>query len=94
MNVASNTGPLIALAKIDRLLVLERLFEKVLIPAVVPHKLLAKSGDEADRLDQALAAFVQVAQITDRKPEVIAATQGLDVGEHARSHWLIKPVFR
>ena len=81
MNVASNTGPLIALAKINRLLVLERLFDKVLIPAVVHRELLAKSGDEADRLDQALAAFVRVAQITDRKPEVIAATQGLDVGE-------------
>ena len=44
MNVASNTGPLIALAKIDRLLVLERLFDKVLIPAVVHRELLAKSG--------------------------------------------------
>ena len=81
MNVASNTGPLIALAKIDRMVILERLFDKVLIPAVVHRELLAKSGDEADRLDQALAAFVQVAQITDRKPAVIAATQGLDVGE-------------
>jgi uncharacterized protein len=81
MNVASNTGPLIALAKIDRMVILERLFDKVLIPAVVHRELLAKSGDEADRLDQALAAFVQVAQIIDRKPEVIAATQGLDVGE-------------
>ena len=28
MNVVSNTGPLIALAKIDRLLVLERLLKK------------------------------------------------------------------
>lgn len=32
MSVVSNTGPLIALAKIDRLALLQRLFGEVFIP--------------------------------------------------------------
>ena len=60
MSVVSNTGPLIALAKIDRLALLQQLFGEVFIPPVVHRELLGKAGAEANRLDQALATFVHV----------------------------------
>ena len=44
MIVVSDTGPLIALAKIEKLSLLERLFEQVLIPPAVYRELLAKTG--------------------------------------------------
>jgi predicted nucleic acid-binding protein len=83
MSVVSNTGPLIALAKIDRLALLQQLFGEVFIPPVVHRELLGKAGAEANRLDQALATFVHVhvAPIARREPEVAAATQTLDTGE-------------
>ncbi len=55
-------GPLIALATIDRLELLEHLFGQVHIPPAVHRELLAKAGPEAVRLDNALATFVHVAQ--------------------------------
>ena len=51
MNIVSNTGPLIALAKADQLRLLESLFSQVHIPPAVHRELLAKSGVEAERLD-------------------------------------------
>lgn len=83
MSVVSNTGPLIALAKIDRLALLQQLFGEVFIPPVVHRELLGKAGAEANRLDQALAAFVHVhtAPLAERELEVVAATQILDAGE-------------
>jgi uncharacterized protein len=83
MSVVSNTGPLIGLAKIDRLALLQQLFGEVFIPPVVHRELLGKAGAEADRLDQALAMFVHahLAPIAGREPEVAAATQTLDAGE-------------
>ena len=65
MSIVSNTGPLIALAKVNRLSLLEHLFGEVFVPAVVYRELLGKSGMEADRLDEALATFIHVAQVAD-----------------------------
>ena len=47
--VVSNTGPLIALAKADRLTVLEAMYGVVQIPPAVHRELLAKTGPEAQR---------------------------------------------
>ncbi len=58
--LASNTGPLIALAKVNALSVLKALATEVLIPPAVHRELLAKSGPEAPGLDAALADFVRV----------------------------------
>lgn len=81
MDIVSNTGPLIALAKIDQLGLLEKLFGKIFIPTTVQRELLAKVGPEAARLDQALATFVTVKAPDEAKPEVQAATRYLDEGE-------------
>lgn len=81
MSVVSNTGPLIALAKTDRLALLRQLFGEVLIPVVVQRELLGKSGTEAGRLDTALSDFVHVADLDHYAPEIMVATLGLDAGE-------------
>ena len=62
MTVVSDTGPLIALAKVDRLSLLEDLFGQIHIPPIVHRELLAKSGPEAARLDDAFTHVIQVAQ--------------------------------
>ena len=81
MTVVSDTGPLIALAKVDRLSLLEQLFEHVFIPPIVHRELLAKSGPESARLDNALSGFVEVTQVSSLAPEVESATRRLDPGE-------------
>jgi predicted nucleic acid-binding protein len=81
MTVVSDTGPLIALAKIDRLAVLEQVFGEVSIPTAVHRELLAKTGPESARLDDALLKFIRVTGIPSLAPEVRIATMRLDVGE-------------
>ncbi|MEJ5310765.1 MAG: DUF3368 domain-containing protein [Anaerolineae bacterium] len=79
--VVSDTGPLIALAKVDQLRLLDALFDKVLIPPAVYRELLAKSGTEADCLDRALQDFIELAPPLQIPPEVTIATLNLDRGE-------------
>ena len=81
MTIVSNTGQLIALAKANQLALLKTLYGEVLIPPGVYREVLAKTGIEADRLDQALATFVKVAERPAVPPEVESATRSLDPGE-------------
>jgi predicted nucleic acid-binding protein len=81
MTVVSDTGPLIALAKIDQLALLEQLFGQVVIPPAVHRELLAKSGPESVHLDDALLRFIEVAHIPPLAPEVKIATMHLGPGE-------------
>jgi predicted nucleic acid-binding protein len=81
MTVVSDTGPLIALATVEQLHLLERLWGVVKIPAAVHRELLAKIGPEAARLDEALATFIEVTPVAELAPEVQAATEGLGIGE-------------
>lgn len=52
--VISDAGPLIALAKIDHLFLLEQLFGCVLLPAAVQQECLAKEGMDGERIQQAI----------------------------------------
>jgi len=81
MNIVSNTGPLIALAKVDRLGLLAALFGTVHIPPAVHRELLGKAGAEASRLDQALAAWLMVADRPEPSAETDTALQSIDAGE-------------
>jgi len=81
MTVVCDTGPLIALAKVDQLQLLEQLFGDVEIPQAVHRELLAKSGPESARLDRALASFVQVKTLPDFAVAVKSATLRLAPGE-------------
>ena len=81
MTVVTNTGPLIALAKINQLGLLQRVFTTISIPPAVHRELLAKSGPEAARLDVALNDFITV-QAKPPMPAVVRiVTDNLDVGE-------------
>lgn len=81
MTVVSDTGPLIALAKIDHLWLLENLFLEVHIPPVVHHELLAKNSPESNTLNEALNDFIHVAAAPAIPAEIKVVTSRLDSGE-------------
>jgi uncharacterized protein len=81
VSVASDTGPLIALAKANLLPILSILFNEVWIPPEVHRELLAKSSPETDRLRQALGGLIHVAPHSPLPPEIVTVTIGLDEGE-------------
>ena len=81
MIVVSDTGPLIALAKVNSLSVLKHLFGQIYIPPAVYRELLAKTGPEAERLDDALAEFIAVTATPPVPLEVATATARLGSGE-------------
>ena len=79
--VVSNTGPLLALAKADRLTVIEAMYGVVQIPPAVHRELLAKTGPEAQCLDDAFASFVRVVHLPPLPAKVDHLTQRLGPGE-------------
>lgn len=82
MTFICNAGPVIALAKIDRLSLLSDLANSVRIPATVFHETLAKPGADADRIIEASQAFLTVIKAPKNiDPGVIFATRHLDAGE-------------
>lgn len=96
MTIVTNTGPLVILAKIDQLGLLQQMFTSVAIPPAVYRELLAKSGAEINRLDAALAQFIEVVAEPELSPTVKIVTDHLDAGEqqaialaHARNTTLV-----
>jgi uncharacterized protein len=81
MPIVTNTGPLIILAKIDHLGLLQQMFTTVLIPPVVHREFMAKSGLEIHRLDSALKQFIEISTEPELPPTVKVATNHLDAGE-------------
>lgn len=81
MTVVSNTGPLIALAKVDRLSLLQVLFGEVHIPPAVYRELLAKGGAESQRLDEALAHYIRISQVPEPSPDLEPIVRWLGAGE-------------
>jgi predicted nucleic acid-binding protein len=81
MTVVSNTGPIVALAKADALPLLQVLYTEILIPPAVHRELLAKVGPEANRIDDALAAFVRISPISHTPEEIERLASGLGAGE-------------
>lgn len=81
MSIASNTGPLIALAKVDLLSILESLFGVVQIPQAVYRELLAKAGPEVGRLDAAFAGPIQIMPVPPMPASLTHLTQNLGAGE-------------
>src|SRR4030066_347567 len=62
MRIVSNTGPLIGLAKIDRLSILKDIASEVIIPPMVHRELLGKTGIESERIDNALNGILLLAK--------------------------------
>lgn len=84
MILVCNAGPIIALAKVDRLELLQGLSREVVIPETVFHEVLAKPGRDAMRIQAAARAFLQVrSDFNPVDPAVAHATRHLDLGEQA-----------
>jgi predicted nucleic acid-binding protein len=81
MIAVSDTGPLIALAKVDRLALLQEVFGQVLVPPAVERELIAKHGGESVRLEAALRSFLKVVPAPVLAPDVRFVTTRLDLGE-------------
>ncbi len=82
MIIVCNTGPLIALAKLDSLALLKKLgFQRVLIPARVHKELLGKSSPESSAIEAALDEFIEVERLGATEQPVQAAASDLDEGE-------------
>jgi predicted nucleic acid-binding protein len=81
VTAVSNTGPIVALAKVDELPLLRASYGEVLIPPAVHRELLAKVGPEAQRIDDALAGFLRITSVPQAPPEVDRLTRGLGAGE-------------
>jgi predicted nucleic acid-binding protein len=81
VTVVSNTGPVIALAKVDHLGLLKDLYTIIQIAPAVSRELLAKVGPEVARIDRALKDFLQLAAMRPLTSEVQRLTAGLGPGE-------------
>jgi len=82
MTLICNAGPIIALAKIDQLPLLEELADTVMIPTTVFHELLAKPGTDADHIIEVSQSFLKIEEPPQSiTPEVMLASQQLDAGE-------------
>ena len=81
MTIVTNTGPLVILAKIDQLGLLQQMFRSIAIPPAVHRELLAKSGPEVSRLDAALKQFIEIVGEPEFPPAVKIVIEHLDAGE-------------
>ena len=81
MRVISNTGPIIALAKVDRMSLLKELFGEVFIPTTVHKELCAKSGSEWDAIENALKDYLHIEEPIPLDAAVKLVLGDLDEGE-------------
>ena len=81
MKLLSNTGPIIGLAKIDKLSLLKELAEEILIPPLVYRELLGKCGWESSRIDLAINSFIKVTELSEISNEIKQVISTLDGGE-------------
>jgi len=81
MRIVSNTGPIIGLAKIGLLFILNQLASEVVIPPMVQKELLGKIGGESEQIDKALNEFIHVRDFRPMEPATENATSDLDEGE-------------
>ena len=86
MKLLSNTGPIIGLAKIDKLSLLKELSEEVLIPPLVIIRNLvsmpSKCGWESSRIYLAINNFIKVtelSEISNKIKQVISTNDGVEL---------------
>jgi len=81
VRVVADTGPLIALAKIEKLTLLKHVGDAIMIPPVVRRELLGRRGDEAAEIDHALDTFLRIADVPPHEANIEQILAGLDEGE-------------
>lgn len=81
MIVVADTGPLIGLAKIDRLDLLTVLATEIFIPPHVHRELLSKSEYETVEIERALGTLLHIRELPALRPATADAIARLDAGE-------------
>ena len=82
MILISDTGPLIALAKIGKIEFLKNLaWKAVFIPPMVQRELWGKIGSESAEIESGLNVFIQVTSFQKSDTRLETATADLDEGE-------------
>lgn len=66
MTVVSNSGPLIALAKVRLLFILKEFFEEVLVPAEVWKEVVERGKGKSGREEVRKAGWIRVREVEDR----------------------------
>lgn len=79
MSAVSDTGPLVALARIDQLDLMPRLFGRLSVPPSVAQELRASSGPHHPRLQRALSEWLDVQPLTRAVPPALAAERRLSL---------------
>jgi uncharacterized protein len=77
MRVASDTGPLVALARIDRLDIMPQLFGRIAIPPAVAAEVVASQGPHQARLRHALQDWLDVTSPAQGVPAALQAVPRL-----------------
>ena len=82
MTIISDTTPSISLIKINRLDLLEKLFEEVLIPEAVYRELTTNALFENEAKIVKTSSFLKTSSVQNRKSlQLLQAVSGLDDGE-------------
>ena len=81
MTLVADTGPLIALVKIDHVHLIHVTAGRVLIPEGVERELLSRPGPWIQRIEQAKTEWLTVVPCNPPSDAVMAATATLDEGE-------------
>ena len=82
MTIVSDTTPIISLIKINRLDLLEKLFQEVLIPDAVYHELTTNQTFSSEAKEVKKAAFLKVSPVQNKQSiQILQAVSGLDDGE-------------
>jgi len=79
--LVSDTGPIIALAKIKQINLLQNLFNEVQIPLMVYKELMAKTGSEGKEIDKALNEFITINEKIAHVKKIKPVVQHLGSGE-------------
>ncbi len=82
MIVISDTTPIISLMKADRLELLQRLYQRVVIPKAVYAELVSNTDFEEEKEKVANCDFISVEQIQNQESvKILRDNTGLDLGE-------------
>lgn len=81
MRWISNTGPIIALAKVRKLSILRELAGEVWIPPVVHRELYGKLDEDTPAIDKALSSFISVHEPDPVEKGTGVFIEELDAGE-------------
>lgn len=82
MIVVSDTTPVISLLKAERLELLQRLYQTVLIPESVYQELIVNAAFEKEKEIIENCSFLKVEKVNDRQAvDYLRKSAGLDVGE-------------